>query len=94
MTVEVRNDEAQSQYTILRDGEPVGFAVYQKTGDEIAFTHTEVNPAEQGKGYAGQLVQHALDDVRATSSLRVVPACSYVVDFVKRHPEYDELTRR
>lgn len=94
MTVEVRNDETQSQYTILSDGQPVGFAVYQIAGGEIAFTHTEVNPDEQGKGYASQLVQHALDDVRATSELRVVPACSYVVDWVKRHPEYAELTQR
>jgi len=94
MSVEVRNDKSQSQYTILADGEPVGFAVYQVAGHDIAFTHTEVDPSKQGKGYAGMLVQEALDDVRATSDLRVVPACSYVATWVERHPEYDELTRR
>jgi predicted GNAT family acetyltransferase len=94
MTVEVRNDEAANQYTILEDGAPVGFAVYQKSATEIAFTHTEVDPSKQGNGYAGILVQEALDDVRATSDLRVVPACSYVEMWVKRHPEYAELTTR
>ena len=94
MSVEVVNDEARSQYTITDDGATVGFAVYQKSGHDIAFTHTEVDPAQQGKGYAGILVQHALDDVRATTDLRVVPACSYVQHFVERHQEYEELTRR
>jgi uncharacterized protein len=94
MTVEVRKDEAQNQYTILADGSPVGFAVYQITGNEIAFTHTEVDPSQQGKGYAGTLVQEALDDVRATTNYRVVPACSYVAAWVERHPDYQELTQR
>ncbi|BDZ48026.1 N-acetyltransferase [Frondihabitans sucicola] len=94
MTVEVRNDEAQKQYTILEDDRPVGFAVYEITGNEIAFTHTEVDPKEQGKGYAAILVQYALDDVRATSQRRVIPACSYVEHFVEKHAEYEELTRR
>ena len=94
MTVDVRNDAAQNQYTILEDDRPVGFAVYEITGNEIAFTHTEVDPKEQGKGYAAILVQHALDDVRATTSLRVVPACSYVANFVRKHAEYEELVNR
>lgn len=94
MTVEVRNDESQKQYTILDDERTVGFAAYEISGNEIAFTHTEVDPKEQGKGYAAILVQHALDDVRATSSRRVIPACSYVAHFVQKHAEYEELTRR
>jgi predicted GNAT family acetyltransferase len=94
MSVEVRHDKSASQYTILEDDRPVGFAAYDVTGNDIAFTHTEVDPREQGKGYAAILVQHALDDVRATSSLRVVPACSYVEHFVQKHAEYEELTRR
>ncbi|GAA4267184.1 GNAT family N-acetyltransferase [Frondihabitans peucedani] len=94
MTIEVRNDEAQHQYTILDDGRPVGLAAYDISGGQIAFTHTEVDPREQGKGLAAILVKHALDDVAATTSLRVVPACSYVADYVRKHAEYEELTRR
>jgi predicted GNAT family acetyltransferase len=94
MSVEVRNDKPQNQYTILSDGQPVGFAVYEITGTEIAFTHTEVDPSQRGKGFASALVQAALDDVRVSSSLRVVPACSYVVDWVAAHPDYEELTQR
>lgn len=94
MTVEVRRDATQNQYTILDDGSPVGFAVYQISGNDIAFTHTEVDPGQQGKGYASILVQHALDDVKATTSYRVVPACSYVAKWVEMHPDYQELTER
>ncbi|MCU1528398.1 MAG: acetyltransferase [Frondihabitans sp.] len=94
MTVEVRNDVAQNQYTILDGGSPVGFAVYQVSGNDIAFTHTEVDPGQQGKGFAGILVQAALDDVKATTTYRVVPACSYVANWVEKHPDYQELTQR
>ncbi|ROQ39834.1 hypothetical protein EDF46_1469 [Frondihabitans sp. PhB188] len=94
MTVEVRRDDAQSQYTILKDGRTVGFAAFQESDSEIAFTHTEVDPAEQGNGYAAVLVQHALDDVKATSDKRVVPACSYVAKYVEKNPQYEELVRR
>ena len=94
MSVEVRHDEAQNQYTILDGDRPVGFAAYEITGNEIAFTHTEVDPTEQGKGLAAVLVQHALDDVAANTELRVVPACSYVAMFVKKNAQYEELTRR
>lgn len=94
MTVEVRKDHSLNQYTILADDRQVGFAAYSETDGEIAFTHTEVDPAEQGNGYAAILVRFALDDVKATSEKRVVPACSYVAKFVEKHPEYQELVDR
>jgi predicted GNAT family acetyltransferase len=45
-----------------------------------------VPPADQGKGVGSWLVRAALDDVRRRG-LKIVPACSFVVDFVRRHPE-------
>ncbi len=68
---EVRNDTDAQQYSLVEDGEVIGFAAYEVDGDEIRFTHTEVDPAHRGGGHASILVQHALDDVRE-GSLRVV----------------------
>lgn len=54
------------------------------------FDHTEVPPALRGQGVAGKLAQAAFDHARQ-NSWRVVPACSYIEVFIKRHPEYADL---
>jgi len=93
-TPEVRNDTDKQQYSLVEDGEVIGFAAYEVEGDEIRFVHTEVDPAHRGGGHASILVEHALDDVRSGSSRRVVPQCSYVAAWIERHPDYQELTTR
>ncbi|HEY3259270.1 MAG TPA: GNAT family N-acetyltransferase, partial [Pseudonocardiaceae bacterium] len=47
-------------------------------------------PEFGGRGLAGQLVQHALDDTRRRG-LAVLPFCPYVRGFIARHPEYVDL---
>lgn len=91
---EVRNDTDKQQYSLVEDGEIIGLAAYEIDGDEIRFVHTEVDPEHRGGGHASILVQHALDDVRANSSRRVVAQCSYVHAWIERHPDYQELTTR
>ncbi|MBF4614224.1 GNAT family N-acetyltransferase [Curtobacterium sp. VKM Ac-1376] len=91
---EVRNDTDKQQYSLVEDGEVIGFAAYEIDGDEIRFVHTEVEPAHRGGGHASILVQHALDDVRSGSSRRVVAQCSYVRAWIEQHPDYQELTTR
>jgi predicted GNAT family acetyltransferase len=65
----------------------LAIAVYHQLRDSLVFTHTEVPPADEGKGNAARLVKAALDDTRRRG-LKIVPACSYMVAFVRRHPEY------
>jgi len=63
---------------------------YVRRGDVLVLHHTEVPPALQGLGLAGQLVQAALDWARA-NHLRVQPSCSYVASYMKRHPPTQDL---
>ena len=93
MSTAVENRPDQNQYVLVEDGRTIGLAAYDVVGDEIRFTHTEVDPAHRGGGHASILVQHALDDVRE-GSLRVVPLCTYVKAWIERHPDYQELTTR
>ncbi len=74
------------------DGELLGFTVYDTIGSTVVFTHTEVDPAQEGKGVAGVLVQAALDAVRA-SGRDVVAFCPYVKAWIARHPDYQDLVR-
>lgn len=84
----IRHNAAQSRYELDTD-HGLAVAVYREQGDRAIFTHTEVPPEDEGKGVATRLVREALDDVRRRN-LRIVPACSFVVAFVRRHPEYND----
>jgi len=75
----------------IRDGDRLlGIAAYQLRGEEIRFTHTEVDPDVGEKGLGSTLVRQALDDVRGRG-LRVVPLCPFVRAFIEKHPDYADL---
>jgi predicted GNAT family acetyltransferase len=79
-----------SRYEI-RDGERrLGLAAYQRRGDQVVFTHTEVDDDSDHKGLGSSLVRGALDDVRSRGG-SVVPMCSFVRGWIERHPEYSDL---
>ena len=82
----VRHNEAAHRFE-LEAPHGLAIAVYRPQGNARVFTHTEVPPQDEGQGIAARLVRAALDDTKARG-LRIVPACSYVVAFVRRHPEY------
>lgn len=67
----------------------LAIAVYRQQGDSRVFTHTEVPPEDEGKGLGAKVVRAALEDTRR-QGLKIVPLCSFVVAFVRRHPEFDD----
>jgi predicted GNAT family acetyltransferase len=82
----VRHNEAAGRYE-LDTPHGIAIAVYRDQAGSRVFTHTEVPPADEGHGFGAELVRAALDDTRR-HGLRIVPACSFVVAYVRRHPEY------
>jgi predicted GNAT family acetyltransferase len=58
---------------------------YRQQGAVLVLHHTEVPPQLQGQGLAAELVAAALDWARA-QGLRVRPSCSYVAQYMRRHP--------
>ncbi|WP_336027729.1 GNAT family N-acetyltransferase [Geodermatophilus sp. FMUSA9-8] len=78
----------------IRDGDRLlGLAAYQRRGETVVFTHTEIDPDSEGSGLGGKLVRAALDDVRSRGGA-VVPQCSFVRGWIERHPEYGDLVAR
>lgn len=67
-----------------------GVEEYSRDGDVVSFLHTEIYPQFEGEGLASILVRAALDDLRARG-LHVRAVCSYVVAFIAKHPEYQDL---
>lgn len=67
-----------------------GTAAYIRTPEVIAFIHTEVGEAYEGRGIGSALARTALDDAR-TQGLRVLAICPFIAGWLTRHPEYDDL---
>jgi predicted GNAT family acetyltransferase len=75
----------------LRDGDRLlGVAAYQRRGNQVVFTHTEVDDSSEHSGLGSRLVRGALDDVRRAGGT-VVPLCPFVRGWIERHPEYRDL---
>lgn len=89
MVATIEHDEAASRYVIHSEGERAGFAAYERDGDQWVFTHTEVDPQFSGRGLAGELVGHALDEVVAAGGT-IVPVCEYVASYIRKNPQYEE----
>ena len=93
MATEVKDVPERRRYEITADGEAAGYAEYILTDTLITFTHTEVDPAFEGKGVGGALVRGALDDARSRG-LSVLPMCPFVKSWIERHRDYTDLVYR
>jgi predicted GNAT family acetyltransferase len=82
---------AEGKYTIAVDGETVGLAAVADRGNQRVFYHTEVEEQFGGRGLATILVAEALEATRAAGK-RVVPLCPMVAAFIKKHPEFADIT--
>ncbi len=90
MTVEVVENEQEKRYEARIDGALAGFAVYIPADGMRVITHTEVDPAHEGRGVGSALARFALDDIRARGT-KVMPLCPFVLGWMQRHPDYADL---
>ena len=65
---------------------------YIQDGKNFVITHVGVSPELRGQGIAGKITQVGLEYAKE-NGLRVVPMCSYAAAYIRKHPEYIELTR-
>ncbi|NJC95738.1 MAG: GNAT family N-acetyltransferase [Anaerolineales bacterium] len=66
---------------------------YIQDDRNFVITHVGVHPAFRGQGVAGKITQVGIEYAKR-NSLRVVPMCSYAAAYIRRHPEYAELTKQ
>jgi len=90
--IEVRHNENAHRFEAVVDGQ-LARADYRLEGDVMRIFHTEVPFAFEGRGIAARLVKAAFDHARE-NRLKVLPACSYVRDYMRRHPETQALLAR
>ena len=81
----------KNRYELRLGDRLIGLAAYHRRRDgRIAFTHTEVDEACEGRGFGSMLAAAALEDAR-NQGLEIAPLCPFIAHYIKRHPEYEEL---
>jgi predicted GNAT family acetyltransferase len=80
----------QSRFEIQAEGKVAELNYVLRPG-RIIYTSTHVPRSLEGRGVGSALVKTGLEYARA-NQLSVVPNCSFVRSYLRRHPEYGDLT--
>jgi len=85
----IKHNTGQSRFETTVEGH-LCVADYQLADGIMTMTHTLVPRPIEGRGIAGELVAAALEYAKM-NDLKVDPHCSYVRDYMHRHPETQSL---
>lgn len=82
---------SQERYEIHLGDEIAGFTeAHPRDDGTVLFNHTLVYDAFEGQGMAGRLVAGAFDDLRERG-LRAKVTCPYILGWLPKHPEYQDV---
>ena len=90
--IQVTHNPAENRFETYID-DKLSKLDYIQDGKNFVITHVGVHPELRGQGVAGRIVQVGLEYAKERS-LRVIPMCSYAAAYIRRHPEYAELTKQ
>jgi predicted GNAT family acetyltransferase len=80
---DVNDNTSESRFEVAHDGF-TGDLTYSLEGDTITLIHTGVPEEMSGHGYAGQLVQAAVDRARR-DKLTIIPVCPYARRWLRKN---------
>ena len=89
-TLKITHNPENHAFEVWIDGQ-LSKLDYIQDAKNFVITHVGVYPEQRGQGVAGKIVEAALQYARE-NSLRVVPMCSYAAAYIRRNPQYMELT--
>jgi predicted GNAT family acetyltransferase len=89
---ELIHNEAECQYEYHIEGQ-LARLVYKEENGVLHLTHTFVPKELGGRGIAGALTKDVLNEIEK-KGLKMQPACSYIVNYVEKHPEYQKLQEK
>jgi uncharacterized protein len=90
--IQVTHNPDEKRFETVIDGK-LSKLDYIQDGRNFVITHVGVHPELRGGGVAGKIVQTGLEYARE-HSFRVIPMCSYAAAYIRKHPEYAELTKQ
>jgi uncharacterized protein len=92
--VEVRDNPGEHRFEAYVGDQVAGFTAYELTDGGIMLLHTEVDDAFEGQGIGSSMTRQVLDRIRADGELKLTVLCPFVNAWLRRHPDYQDLTRR
>lgn len=88
--LQVRHERPARRFAARLDG-LIAYLSYEERGEDVLdYAHVYVPPDHRGHGVAAEITRTALEHARENGYL-VIPSCSYVAAFVRRHREYDDI---
>ncbi|MVN91225.1 GNAT family N-acetyltransferase [Mucilaginibacter aquatilis] len=87
--IQLVNNEAIHNFELVIEGHRA-FIDYKQKGDKVYLIHTEVPVELKGKGAAEAIVEKTFAYLEE-HKLKLVPLCTYVGLYLKRHPEWNRL---
>jgi predicted GNAT family acetyltransferase len=90
--LDVIHNSAEDRFEVWIDGQ-LSKLDYIEDDNTIVMTHVGVYPEHRGQGVAGKLTEIALEYAKV-KSLRVIPMCPYIATYIRRNPQYIELTNQ
>jgi len=88
--LEVVHNPDEKRFEIQLDDD-LAMVEYLLNKSNIIFTHTEVPEAYEGQGIGKILAEHVLNYARE-QGYKVQPLCPFIKAYVKRHPEYHDIS--
>ena len=85
----INNNESMNRLEVSVEG-GLGISNCKIQSHTIWLLHVQVPPEAQGHGVASELTRTALA-LAKERGLKVVPVCSFVATYIRRHPEYKPL---
>ncbi len=83
------NNELSRQFELAVNGQKAKIE-YELQKGRMSLLHTEVPPELEGRGVGTAIVEKTLHYMQ-DNSLKLVPWCSFVKAYVKKHPEWKKL---
>jgi len=87
--VTITNNENLNRLEVSVEG-GLGILRYQIARGTMWLLHVQVPQEAQGHGVASELTPTALA-LAKDRGLKVVPVCSFVATYIRRHPEYQTM---
>ena len=88
--LEITHNEANHAFEVWINGR-LSKLDYILDAKNFVITHVGVHPEFRGQGLAAKIVEAGLQYAKQ-HSLRVIPMCSYAAAYIRRNPQYMELT--
>ncbi|MGI5348066.1 GNAT family N-acetyltransferase [Streptomyces sp. CA-250714] len=88
--LDISDNTAESRYEARIGGVLAGVTQYLRAPGVIAVTHTEVEPAYEGRGVGSALSHHILETAQEAGD-KVAPICPFFANYIRRHPDYQPL---